>query len=171
MTDERAQSGSENGAAAGQEDAITWLLRQIDETFGTITDEEWAEMNIPDDVAVNYRRYRDAAPPAGHPDDRSERNAGDVRRQARPGRDNPDRPGLHRQQARDRCGDPRQAPLQIRRNDLDFIGRQRLPPKDAWNGGSSAAERSDCPISHFPFPTAGAATPYRTPAALPAAGS
>lgn len=64
MTDEQAQSSSENGAAAGQEDAITWLLRQIDETFGTITDEEWAEMNIPDDVAVNYRRYRDAVPPA-----------------------------------------------------------------------------------------------------------
>ena len=62
MTDERAQSGSENGAAAGQEDAITWLLRQIDETFGTITDEEWAEMNIPDDAAVNYRHYLYGAP-------------------------------------------------------------------------------------------------------------
>ena len=65
MADERAQRGSENGSAAGREDAITWLLRQIDETFGTITDEEWAEMNIPDDVAVNYRRYRDAVPPTG----------------------------------------------------------------------------------------------------------
>ena len=62
MTDERAQSGSANGAAAGQEDAITWLLRQIDETFGTITDEEWAEMNIPDDAAVNYRHYLYGAP-------------------------------------------------------------------------------------------------------------
>ena len=64
MADERAQSISENGASAEQEDAITWLLRQIDETFGTITKEEWAEMNIPDDVAVSYRRYRGAVPPA-----------------------------------------------------------------------------------------------------------
>ena len=64
MADERAQRGSENGAAAEHEDAITWLLRQIDETFGTITKEEWAEMNIPEDAAVNYRRYRDAVPPA-----------------------------------------------------------------------------------------------------------
>ena len=62
MTDEQTQSSSENGAAAGQEDAITWLLRQIDETFGTITDEEWAEMNIPEDAAVNYRHYLYGAP-------------------------------------------------------------------------------------------------------------
>ena len=51
-----------NGAGLEQEDAITWLLRQIDETFGTITEEEWAGMDIPEDVAVNYRRHRDAAP-------------------------------------------------------------------------------------------------------------
>ena len=51
-----------NGAGPEQEDAITWLLRQIDETFWTITDEERAGMNIPEDLAENYRRYRDAAP-------------------------------------------------------------------------------------------------------------
>ena len=59
-TDLRRSGG--NGAGPGQEDAITWLLRQVDETFGTITEEEWAGMSIPEDVAVNYRRHRDAAP-------------------------------------------------------------------------------------------------------------
>lgn len=62
MADERAQHGSGNGASAEQEDAIKWLLRQIDETFGTITKEEWAEMNIPDDAAVTCRRYLYGAP-------------------------------------------------------------------------------------------------------------
>ena len=61
MTDEANAGQSANGASA-EPDGVSWLLKQIEETFGTITEEEWAEMDIPDDVAVNYRRYRDAVP-------------------------------------------------------------------------------------------------------------
>ena len=61
MADEVNAGQSANGASA-EPDGVSWLLKQIEETFGTITEEEWAEMDIPDDIAVNYRRYRDGVP-------------------------------------------------------------------------------------------------------------
>ena len=47
---------SENGASA-EPDGAAWLLKQIEETFGHITEEEWAAMNIPSDAAVQYKHY------------------------------------------------------------------------------------------------------------------
>ena len=47
---------SENGASA-EPDGAAWLLKQIEETFGHITEEEWAAMNIPPDAGVQYKHY------------------------------------------------------------------------------------------------------------------
>ena len=55
---EQTESGrSENGADAREETPARWLLRQVEETFGQITEEEWARMNIPSDAGVQYKHY------------------------------------------------------------------------------------------------------------------
>ena len=56
MADEASTGQPANGASA-ELDGVSWLLKQIEETFGTITEEEWARMNIPSDAAVQYKHY------------------------------------------------------------------------------------------------------------------
>lgn len=78
MADEiRADAGeggagpSENGASA-EPDGAAWLLKQIEETFGHITEEEWAAMNIPPDAAVQYKHYLYGTPKRPVPNLQSE---------------------------------------------------------------------------------------------------
>ena len=61
----------------------------------------------------------------GHREHRPERHPGDVRRQTRSGRRDSNRAGLHRQQSRHGRGDAREAPLQVRRDHVDTVERQR----------------------------------------------
>lgn len=60
-TEQRELRQSANGASA-EPDGVSWLLKQIEETFGQITEEEWARMNIPSDAAVQYKHYLHGSP-------------------------------------------------------------------------------------------------------------
>ena len=62
MADEQAQSSSGNGARSSHETPGRWLLRQIEETVGQITDEEWERMDMPDDAGRQYKHYRYGMP-------------------------------------------------------------------------------------------------------------
>ena len=67
MADGQARRGSENGATAAHETPGRWLLRQIEETVGQITDEEWARMDMPDDAGRQYKHYRYGTPKRAAP--------------------------------------------------------------------------------------------------------
>ena len=62
MADGQVRRGSENGAMAAHETPGRWLLRQIEETVGQITDEEWGRMDMPDDAGRQYKHYRYGTP-------------------------------------------------------------------------------------------------------------
>ncbi len=62
MNTEQAEPSQSANGASPEPDGVSWLLKQIEETFGQITEEEWARMNIPSDAGVQYKHYLYGSP-------------------------------------------------------------------------------------------------------------